>query len=255
MIHPIGDPWFYAFAIPAVLLTGISKGGFGSGAGNLAVPAMAQVVPATLAASIVLPILSAMDIVGIWAWRGRWDLPQVLRLLPGGMAGILLGALSFRFLSERAVTALVGAIALGFALWSILQAWRAGGEQRRAEPSLVKGAFWSAVSGFTSTLAHAGGPPLAVYMLPLRMDRATLSATTILFFGATNGMKFAAYIANGQLSAASLATTLMLLPLAPIGIRLGIWLQRRVSERLFYRIVYAMLLATGVKLLYDAALG
>jgi uncharacterized membrane protein YfcA len=111
------------------------------------------------------------------------------------------------------------------------------------------------VSGFTSTVAHAGGPPLAVYLYPLRMDRATLAATTVVFFSVMNYVKLIPYALLGQLSAQNLLTSLLLLPLAPLGVRLGIWLQARMSDRVFYRIVYVMLAVTGSKLVWDGLAG
>ena len=96
----ITDPWFYAAAIPAILLMGISKGGFGSGAGLFATPLMALTVPIPQAAAIMLPILIVMDAVGLWAYRGRFNRENLRVLLVGGIIGVALGALAFRYLSD-----------------------------------------------------------------------------------------------------------------------------------------------------------
>jgi len=87
----ITDPWFYALAVPAFLLTGISKGGFASGAENTGVPLMSLVIPAPQAAGIALPVLCAMDLFALRAWRGRWDAAMLRCLLPGAALGIALG--------------------------------------------------------------------------------------------------------------------------------------------------------------------
>jgi len=114
--------------------------------------------------------------------------------------------------------------------------------------------FWGAVSGFTSTLAHAGGPPFAIWMLPQKLDKTVLVATSVVFFLVVNYVKLVPYAWLGQLNRMNLAASLLFAPLAPLGIWLGVWLHRRVSERAFYQVSYALLFATGIKLIADAVL-
>jgi uncharacterized protein len=243
----ITDPWFYAVAIPAILLMGISKGGFGSGAGLFATPLMALAVPIPQAAAILLPILVVMDAAGLWAYRGVFSRENMRVILLGGVAGVLLGALTFRYLDEAWIRLILGAIAIGFVLQRYLL--RAGAQA--AQRSTIKGLFWSAFSGLTSTIAHAGGPPLSVYLLPQQLEKAVLVGTTVIFFAVINAVKLVPYAWLGLFDARNLATSLVLSPLAPVGIALGVFLMRRTSERLFYRIAYALLLVVGFKLAWD----
>jgi uncharacterized membrane protein YfcA len=252
---PIADPLFYLLAVPALLLTGISKGGFASGGGNLAVPAMSLVIAPPQAAGIVLPILCAMDVFGVWAYRRDWDRRTMTILAPGALIGIGLGALAFGELSDRAVKAMIGAIAVAFVLHAALRSRLVRASDAPAAEAPAKGLFWSALSGFTSTLAHAGGPPLAVYLLPRRLPRLRLNATTVVFFTLVNYVKLVPYALLGQLHGGNLATSAVLLPTAPAGVLLGIWLSRRISDRIFYRAVFALLLVTGLKLLHDGLAG
>jgi len=242
---------FYPVAVIAILLTGISKGGFGVGAGGLAVPLMSIFIAPPEAAGIMLPILCAMDLFGAHAYRGRWSRTHLRVMLPGAIVGIGLGALAFGALSVNAVRLLLGLIAVTFAL----NKWFGLAERfatRVAAPGRVAGVFWGGVSGFTSTLAHAGGPPFAVYMLPQRLDKTLLAGTSVVFFLVVNYVKLVPYAFLGQLNPGNLAAALIFAPLAPLGVWLGVWLHRRISEQAFYGVSYALLFATGVKLIWDA---
>jgi uncharacterized protein len=255
MVLPDFTPAFYPVAIVAILLTGISKGGFATGAGGLAVPLMSILIAPAEAAGIMLPILCAMDLFGVHAWRGRWSTVHLRVLVPGALAGIAVGGLAFGALSADAVRLCIGLIACTFATnqgLRITERIAARRSAARHPPGRVAGIAWGGVSGFTSTLAHAGGPPFAIYMLPQPLDRGTLVATSALFFLVVNYTKIIPYALLGQLNAANLTTSLLFAPLAPIGIWLGVWLNRRISDRAFFRVSYCLLFATGAKLVYDA---
>jgi uncharacterized membrane protein YfcA len=177
---------------------------------------------------------------------------QELRaILPGGLLGIALGTAVFGLMSDQAVKLMVGLIALVFLARSLWQARPGRTAPPPAGSSPRRGGFWGAMSGLTSTIAHAGGPPLAVYLYPLRLDRATLAATTVVFFAVLNYAKLVPYFFLGQLSATNLVTSLLLLPLAPVGIWMGVWLAKRMSDLWFYRVIYVMLGVTGTKLVWD----
>jgi hypothetical protein len=250
MLPLIADPFFYAVAVPAVLVTGVAKGGFGAGLGILAVPMMALAVLPLQAAAIMLPILCVMDIFGLHAWRGRWDRGAMRVLLPGALVGIGLGTLSAGALRPEHIRLIVGVVAVVFAL----NYWLGGGGMAAARPpNAAKGLLWSTVSGFTSFVAHAGGPPLSVYLLPLRLEKSLFVGTSTVFFAAVNYIKLVPYAALGQFSAENLGTALALVPLAPVGIRLGVWLNRRLPPATFYRWSYVLVFAVGLKLVWDGA--
>ena len=247
----ITDPWFYAAAIPAILLMGISKGGFGSGAGMFATPLMALVVPIPQAAAILLPILCVMDVAGLWAYRGKFSRENMKLILVGGVLGVLLGTLTFRYFHEAWIRILLGALAVGF----VAQRYAFRASMAAAGRSAPKGLFWSAFSGLTSTIAHAGGPPLSIYLLPQRLEKSVMVGTTVIFFAVINLVKVVPYAWLGLFDARNLSTSLVLSPLAPFGIWIGVALMRRLSEALFYRICYTLLLVVGVKLLWDGVAG
>lgn len=249
----IADPWFYAAAVPAVLITGVSKGGFGTGLGILAVPVLALVVSPTEAAAIMLPVLCLMDLFGLWAYRRHWHGGVLAVALPAALVGIAAGTLSFRWLHDDAIRLLVGGIAVAFTLhhWLAGRAARAGG----ASPGVprLRGALWSAVAGFTSFVAHSGGPPFSVFLLPLRLDKSVFTGTAVVFFALVNYAKLLPYGWLGQLHGTHLGASLALSPLAPLSIALGVWLHGRLSLAGFYRLAYGIVFVAGLKLLYEGA--
>ncbi len=244
------DPWFYASAVPAVLIMGISKGGFGGGLGILAVPLLSLVIGPVQAAAILLPILCVMDLIGVWAYRGHADPASLRIMLPGAVAGITLGSLTFGLLDETFVRLLLGVIAVTFSLDYWLRRRHVAAE---AQPQdVLRGGFWGAVSGFTSFIAHAGGAPLQVYLLPRQLDKTLYQGTTVIFFIVVNYVKLIPYSLLGQLGDTNLELALVLLPLAALGMGLGIWLHKRVPAERFYQLCYAFLLLTGLRLLYES---
>lgn len=246
----ITDPWFYAAAVPAVLLFGISKGGFGGALGMAAVPLMALVISPVQAAAILLPILCVMDVVAVWKFHGGWQWPELYALLPASLLGIVAGTLLFGYMSASIVRLVVGTVAIAFTLHYWVGRQRSGSA---AAPVYPRSLGWLAgsIAGFTSFVAHAGGPPISMYMLHRPLDRTGFAATSIVFFALVNYVKLVPYAWLGQLTADNLATSAVLIVLAPAGVLMGAWLHQRVSDRTFFAMIYALLLAVGCKLVYD----
>lgn len=246
----ISDPNFYLLAIPAVLLFGIAKGGFAGGFGIVAVPLMALVVSPVTAAAILLPILCLMDLVAVWKYRGRWVLSELTLLVPASLIGIGIGTLLFSVLSPGFIRLLLGIVSISFTVHYVATRLR----WRRVELKMygpIAGIVAAATSGFTSFIAHAGGPPLSMYMLRRGMDKTAFVATTAVFFTIVNYAKLVPYAWLGQFDSANLKTSLVLMPLAPVSILIGAWLHSRVSEKNFVAIVYTSLFFVGLKLLSD----
>lgn len=244
------DPYFYLAAIPAVLLYGIAKGGFAGGFGVVAVPLMALVVSPLQAAAILLPILCVMDLVTLWAYRGKWVWSELRLLVPASLIGIGVGTMLFSQMSPAIIRLLLGTIAIVFTVHYWIQKMR---EKSRLQENFGPGVgFVAAVtSGFTSFIAHAGGPPLGMYLLRRGLNRTAFVATTAVFFTVANYVKLVPYTWLGQFDASNLMTSLVLSPLAPIGIGMGVWLHNRVSDRVFFSIAYASLFLVGIKLMWD----
>ncbi|MDF1692295.1 MAG: sulfite exporter TauE/SafE family protein [Zhongshania sp.] len=247
----IEDPFFYLCAIPAILIFGMAKGGFGGGIAVVSVPLMSLAISPVQAAAILLPILLVMDAVALWSFRGQWSKPNLRIILPGAMIGIALGSIGFRYLSEDMIRILIGFIAVAFCL----NYWFKPKSSPQRGPNKLRGSFWGAVAGFTSFGIHAGGPPINIYLLPQLMEKSLLMGTMAIFFAVVNVVKLVPYSLQGSFDHTNLLTAAILMPVAPVGVRLGFYLLHKVSEQLIYRICYFFLFVVGVKLLIDGGLG
>ena len=248
----MSDPLFYALAIPAVLLVGITKTGVG-GSNVLGVSMMSFVVTVPQATAILLPILCLTDLFGVWVFRGKWDLRNLAIIVPGATVGIAIGWGTFSYLDSVAVKFLVGAIAVWFSVAQFLPLIHKR-EIAPAGRNVPKGIFWSALGGFTSFVAHAGQPPLSIYLIPQRLPKEIYLGTNAIFWAYANYLKLVPFFYLGQLNMPNLATAAVLSPAIPIGLAIGLWIQRKLSPAMFYKTVLALLFLTGLKLMWDGAL-
>ena len=244
---PIENPLFYAAAIPAVLLMGVSKSGFGSGFGSLAVPMMALACTVPTAAAIFMPILLVMDLMGLVVFRKHFDLSVLRFLLPLGLMGTVLGTLTFHYLSAPAVSGIVGALTLIFLAQRLLLPKLSGSA---TWPKPV-GAVLAMMSGFTSFVAHAGGPPISAYIMRMRLQPMKYAATLAVFFFAINLSKWGPYAYLGLLNWENFHTSLVLMPLVPVGVMIGVRIAGRIQMAHFYRMIEVGMLLTGLKLLSE----
>lgn len=249
IFNPITDWHFYAAAVPAVLLLGISKSGFGAGFGSLAVPMMALAVTVPQAAAILMPVLLVMDLLGIAAFRRDFDGALLKFLLPWGLLGTVIGTLSFKLLQPHWVAGIVGLFTLLFLAQRLLFPPRADSP---APPHWL-GSLLTTTSGFTSFVAHAGGPPLNAYVIPLKLPPLLFTGTMAYMFFIINLSKWVPYGFLGLLNWENLGTSLALLPFAPIGVFIGVRIAHRINPLWFYRLVYTGMFLTGCKLVWDGA--
>lgn len=243
----ITDPAFYAAAIPAVMIVGLSKAGFLQGMGVIGVPLIALVIPPIQAAGIMLPILLAMDVFAVWAYRRSFDGANLAILMPGALIGIAVGWLTASIVSDAHVRLIVGLVALAFTLDHMLG--------RRERPpsgrSVWKGTIAGSLAGFTSFVSHSGGPPYQMYMLPQRLDPRRYAGTSVILFAAVNAFKVLPYAALGQLGPGNLLTSAVLAPLAPLSIWIGYKLVQVVRPDTFYRLMYGLVFVISLKLIWD----
>lgn len=243
----ITDPIFYLAAIPAVTFLGMSKGGF-AGVGMMATPLLALVLPPLQAAAILLPILLLQDVISVFVYRRDWDARNIKVMLPGAMIGVSAAWVLAAHVSDAHVRLAVGLLALGF----VVTHWFGRRPAAAARPVVPRGIFWGGVSGFTSMLCQAGGPPFQVYVMPQRLEKMTFVGTMAIFFAAINLMKVIPYFSLGQFSTVGFATSVALVPLAIVANFLGIWLVRITPTMLFYKLTYVLMFLISLALIYNA---
>ncbi|KZL20802.1 Sulfite exporter TauE/SafE [Pseudovibrio axinellae] len=249
---PLTDPFFYICAIPAVIMVGVAKGGFGGGLALVGVPMLSLAIPPVQAAGILLPILLVMDAVGLFSYRAIYCRKTLLILVPAGLMGILFGYFTAAVISETLVRLVTGTIALIF----VADYWFGKKASKPSKPhNVIFGGIWGAISGTTSFLAHAGGPPFQMYVLPLKLAPPVMAGTAVIFFAIINFSKVVPYYALGQFDSQNITTSLVLLPIAPLATLAGIKIVRHINKKMFYNITYAGLFGVALKLIWDGITG
>ena len=243
------EPSFLAVAAPAVLFSGISKGGFGSGASFVSAAILALVVEPGLALGVMLPLLMLIDATTLRPFWGRWRWRESLILMAGAVPGVAFGAYFYTLVDADALRVLIGAISLLFVLWQTVQA-RGWVKVGPSGMPTAAGAFFGVLTGFTSFVSHAGGPPAAVYMLSRGMTKTEYQASSVLVFWAVNIAKFVPYAFLGMFTFETFKANLVLAPFAILGAWLGVKAHWIVPERVFFAITYTLLTVTGARLVW-----
>ncbi len=246
------DPVFLGAALLCVVITGISKSGLGGGLGQLSVPIMAMFIAPSTAAAIMLPILCLIDLFNIWGYRKDFHRGNLLAMLPGAVIGISIGALLFRHVDDNALRLLLGGISLIFSMTYFIQQSPVSADSRRGR---WLGLLCGTMSGFTSFVAHAGGGPVKIFLLPQRLSARVFVGTHVYFFFIVNQLKIWPYLWLGQFSTENLTTSLILVPAVPVGVWLGWRLIKIINVETFYKICYVLLFVAGGKLIYDGIKG
>lgn len=229
--------------IVAILLFAISKGGFMGSFGMLSVPLMSLVISPTLAAALLLPLLICADMVNFTIWRKQMPQGQIIPLCIYATIGVVAATIVARYLSEDILRLIIGIISIIFAL---------NGLFNKGRFSLN---FWGrgaagATSGFTSYMAHAGGPPFIIWAFNQTFTVTQIQALSAIYFTYVNLIKVPGYVINGFFTKEALLISLYVVPIVPIGVLLGRYLHHKVKGQSFYIIVYIGLLIAGIKLCF-----
>ncbi|HAO98735.1 MAG TPA: hypothetical protein DCQ83_01685 [Fibrobacteres bacterium] len=235
------------FPYIGAFIVGFGKAGFASGISLLQTPLIAYGVPtARTAIGMVLPLLIVADFMTVGAYWKKWDLRLIYWPLAGCILGIAIGMLYVNTMSDKWLRHSLGYLALFLtALLLIRDIWYPAKTYR---PSWWHGALVGTLAGFSSTLAHAAGPVMALFFIAQKLDKRIFVATNAIFFLLMNLFKLPPYISSGLIDGAILKADLKLLPMLPLGIAVGWGLNRLVPQKYFAYVVYVLLIVTGVDL-------
>jgi uncharacterized membrane protein YfcA len=245
------DALFYLVAGIALVILGLSKGGF-AGVGMISTPLLALLIGPIAAAGVIFPILIVQDVIAVAMYRRTFNWQILATMIPGAALGVCLAYVLASAVPGWSVEIVLGVVSFAFSLQQIKR-------QLNLQPAQDH-ARWLGVlsgmgSGFTSMIAHAGTPPFQFYVMPKGLDRDMYVGTSVLFFAATNLMKAPAFLALGQLSVSQLKTTLIFFPLAMASSWVGVRLVRTIDVRKFNFTITLILLCVSVALVSQEIAG
>jgi uncharacterized membrane protein YfcA len=244
----------WLLAALAVLFIGLSKAGFGGGLGMLTTPLCALAFPPREALGLVLPLLCAGDLFSLAHYWRKWDARNLKYLLPGAVLGIVVGVQCVGSFSPRQLNIAIGAIAVAFVLFHLAREWIFRVEGTFA-PNHAVGIPCGVATGVASSFAHGAGPIVSMFLVPQRLPKEIFVGTHVLVFFWINWIKVPFFAAQGVITSGTLVKSLWFLPLVPLGVWLGVWLNRRFSETWFSRVVLVTLLLSGLQLLFNLRFG
>lgn len=231
----------------AGFLIGFSKAGIGGSLGPLVTVLAVLVLPPRAAIGLLLPMLMVGDVFALGSLWRRWDLHEVGRLLPGMLIGVAAGTYLLAQVESPLLTRLLGALMLLFVAYWLL-------EPRISRLRTYRGRRWhgyvaGGIAGLTSTVAHSGGPPAAVYLLLKRISPISFVATTAFAFAIVNATKVPAYLAAGLFDLELQLQLAWALGLVPVGALLGRLMVGRIDRQLFHRVSVVLLACSGTYLM------
>jgi uncharacterized protein len=244
---------FWALAVLATFLVGASKGGL-PGVGILGVPVLAQVISPVVAAGLLLPLYVISDFYGLWLYRKNYDAWNIKLMTFAACIGIAIGWATAHYNSDAVVKLIVGLIGIWYTADLV---WK---NSRKAEivaqpADVPRGLFWGTIAGFTSFVAHAGGVPFQMFVLPQKLDKMTFAGTITITFTIVNALKLPPYWMLGQINLSSLETGAYLAPVALFGAWAGFRATKVLPEKTFFKWVEVALFCVSLKLIWDAAKG
>ena len=238
-----------------VLFIGIAKAGFGGGLGMLTTPICVLAFGASgkqpaFAVGTLLPLLCAGDLFSMYHYWGRWERRNLKFLLPGVVAGVIIGVQLIERFRPHQLNFAIGLIAVLFVLFQFVKdrVFRAEGA---FAPNHLLGLPCGLGTGITSTFAHGAGPVVSIFLIPQQLPKEIFMGTSILIFTWVNWIKLPFFCLAGIVTRETLLTGLCYLPLVPVGVWLGVWMNRRCPEKAFLKVVYVTLFLAGLQLMFN----
>jgi uncharacterized membrane protein YfcA len=245
------DPLFYLVGLSAVFIMSLSKGAFGGGLAIIGVPMLSLVMSPIEAAIVVAPLVTFMDVFALNSFGPKtWSKPDLTWLVPGLLVGIALGYLFFSRVDARFVTLGIALVTIAFTADYFLRGRHQAEGGKPVSPPLAL--FAGLVSGFTTFVAHAGGPPSQMYLLYRGLNKTLFAGTNLALFTLGNFVKLVPYGLLAWATPRTMLAAAVLAPVVPLGVWFGKWLHNRLEQRRLFFWCYILLLAAAAKMLFDA---
>jgi len=238
----------YLVVALGMFMVGMSKGGMGASLAALSVHFVGLVLPINDVIGMMLPVLMLADILAVGVHWRKWDNRLVILLIPASIVGVAIGTLFLTNAPVRLIRIVIGVIVLMFALYRLFE--KSIFKQMTYSPRNWHGLLAGSVAGFTSSVAHTGGPPIGIYLLMQNLQPRFFAATSAFFFFILNYIKVPFYYFAEVFNFDLLQDFLWLLPLVPLGVWVGKWLVVRVSKEMFDRIIIFLLVITALLLIF-----
>ncbi|MGF1451084.1 MAG: sulfite exporter TauE/SafE family protein [Opitutales bacterium] len=235
------------------LLVGLAKGGL-PGVGNLAIPLYAFAFGGKPSVGLLLPVLLCGDVAAVIIYRREALWQPIWRLLPATVAGLLAGWLLFDLVPADAFARLVGALLLVMTGAHFLRQRLQGGQTDAQIEALGRNWFFRGSVGLgvgaSTMLANAAGPLGAFYLMALRLPKLAFVGTMAWFFFIVNAIKIPLQVELGILTFDTLLLSLSCGVFAIVGAIIGPFILRRISQEIFGKWVWLMVIAAALKLLW-----
>jgi uncharacterized membrane protein YfcA len=245
-------PAVLAIAALGVFVIAFMKGSFGGGFAILGIPLLSLVMDPLTAGALLAPLFVVMDVCALYYWRpSTWSKPDVIVLAPSMAVGIGVGFLALRILDPHVTAIVMAVITLIF-----VGVWMFGrGNTQHRPRSTIRALVAGTTSGVTTMIAHSGGPPLAMYLLPLGMPKALYAGTTSIVFTISNLLKAGPWLIVARPTGELWILMLICVPIIPLGVWAGWKVHERLDEAQLYRACYILLVVVALKLLWDGVTG
>ncbi|MCF7669008.1 MAG: sulfite exporter TauE/SafE family protein [Verrucomicrobia bacterium] len=241
----------FILAAVAAMFIGISKAGFGGGLGMLSTPLCVFALGADVALGVLLPLLSVGDLFSIYHYWGKWDKRNLWYLLPGVVVGVIFGVQLIGKISPDQLSLIIGFLASIFVIFQFTKEWVFRME-RKLHPNHKVGVPFGIVAGLTSSFAHGAGPVVTIFLIPQKLSKEIFVGTMILVFTWVNWIKMPFFVSGGIINPSTLILSAKYFIFVPIGVWLGVWMNRRIPEKGFTLIIYIITLIAGIELIVSS---
>ena len=232
----------------AAVLIGINKTGL-PGLGLLPVVMLANTFPVGLSTGIQLGMLALADLPAAWYYRKTVNWKQLVRLIPMALVGIFCGFLVLRMVPKESLKPLIATVILVLCIFGLAKNYIFR-DKEKIPTDWWFAALFGLLAGFTTQVANAAGPVMAIYLIAMRFEKKEYMGTAAWYFLILNWTKVPIFAFEGRITMASVRADLAMIPLLLAGAAIGIWLLKKMPQKVFEKVVLILSALAAVKLFF-----